>query len=93
MVRSDVSQQPKRSDLPHYYGHRLSYIRLVIYLAHRATLAGFEIKHAGIFASHRDCLSPIGFYEYAVGDEPHSHLESPFSDRLAIAPDAEFTQQ
>jgi hypothetical protein len=93
MVLSDVSQRPGRSDLPLYYGHGLSYIRLVIHLAHRSTLAGFEVKPAGIFAAHRLGLSPIGFYEDALGDEPHRHLETPLSGLLAIAPDVEFTQQ
>lgn len=93
MVLTDVSQRAARSDLPLYFGHGPTFIRIVIHLAHRATLAGFEIKPAGLFASHRHGLSPIGTYEDALGDEPHRHLDASVRAFVAIAPPIEFTQQ
>jgi hypothetical protein len=93
MVLTHVSHLPGRSDLPLYFGHGPSFIRAVIHLAYRATLAGFEIKPAGIFASHRLGLSLIGEYEDALGDEPHRHLDSEFRALLATEPPYEFTQQ
>lgn len=92
MVLSDVSQRPAHSDLPLYFGHGPSFIRIGIHLAHRATLAGFEIKPAGLFASHRHGLSPIGTYEDALGDEPHRHLDTSFRALVDSAPPTEFTQ-
>jgi hypothetical protein len=93
MVLTDVSQRAARSDLPLFFGHGPSFIRFVIHLAHRATLAGFDIKPAGLFASHRHGLSPIGAYEDALGDEPHRHLDWSFRALVATAPPIEFTQQ
>jgi len=92
-VLTDVSQRAARSDLPLYFGHGPSFIRAVIHLAYRATLAGFEIKPAGIFASHRLGLSLIGEYEDALGDEPHRQRDSEFRALLATEPPYEFTQQ
>jgi hypothetical protein len=92
LVLTDASKRPSRSDRPLYFGHGPSFIRIAIHLAYRATLAGFDIKPAGIVAAHRHGLSPIAAYEDVLGDEPHRCLDMGFRALLASEPPIEFTQ-
>ena len=41
LVVASTTHQSPRSELPPYTGHGLSYLRLVVQLAHRANVAGF----------------------------------------------------
>lgn len=72
LVAVDVLSRPPRVDLPAYFGHEASFIRIAIHLAYRATLAGFDTKPAGIFHGHRHGLSSAACYEDALADEPQS---------------------
>jgi hypothetical protein len=72
LVAIDVLSRPPRAELPAYFGHESSFIRIAIHLAHRATLAGFDTKPAGIFHGHRHGLSSAACYEEALADEPQS---------------------
>lgn len=92
MVLAEASKHPFRSDVPMYFGHGPSFVRIAIHLAYRATQAGFDIKPAGIVATHRLGLSPTAAYEDALGDEPHRCLDSGFRELLATEPPTEFTQ-
>lgn len=78
LVLADASKRPSRSDLPMYFGHGLSFLRIAIHLAYRATKAGFDIKPAGIVAAHHLGLSPTAGYEDTLGDEPHRCLDRGF---------------
>ena len=44
LVAIDLLNSPPSVELPAYYGHEASFIRIAIHLAHRATLAGFDTK-------------------------------------------------
>jgi hypothetical protein len=92
LVLTDASKRPSRSDLPMYFGHGPSFLRIVIHLAYRATHAGFDIKPAGIVAAHHLGLSPTAAYEDTLGDEPHRCLDLGFRALLATEPSTEFTQ-
>lgn len=94
LVLNDCSKRANPLvEVPLYYGHGPSFIRLVIHLAYRASRIGFDVRPAGIFAAHHLGLSPVCMYADALGDETYRHLETPLSGLLAIAPDVEFTQQ
>ena len=92
LVLTDASKRPSRSDRPLYFGHGPNFLRIAVHLAYRATHAGFDIKPAGIVATHRLGLSPTAAYENALGDEPHRCLDLGFRALLATEPSTEFTQ-
>jgi hypothetical protein len=69
LVLIKSSKKPPRSDLPQYHGHGISFIRIVIHLAYRATLVGFDTAPAGIFNGTRHGLSLNREYQDALGDE------------------------
>jgi len=93
LVITDASKRPSRSDVPMYFGHGANFIRIVIHLAYRASLAGFEISPAGIAATHRLGLSPIASYADALGDEPHRYLDLELRALVSHEPPDEFVQR
>lgn len=92
LVAIDVLNSPPRAELPAYYGHTASFIRISIHLAYRATLAGFDTKPGGIFQGHRHGLSPAAMYEEALGDEPESKSSLCMGELRDIPPPAAFSK-
>lgn len=48
LIIANATKRPPRDDLPAYYGHGASFIRIVLHLCHRASLAGVCIAPAAI---------------------------------------------
>lgn len=92
LVAIDALSRPPRVDLPAYFGHEASFIRIAIHLAYRATLAGFDTKPAGIFHGHRHGLSSAACYEEALGDEPQSMASLATREIKTIQPPADFSK-
>ena len=70
LVVADAIKRPARSELPAYYGHDDSFIRIAVHLCHRASLAGVGIASTAICAGRRYQLSHASDYQEALGDEP-----------------------
>lgn len=93
LVLNDCSKRASPLvEVPLYYGHGPSFIRLVIHLAYRASRIGFDVRPAGIFAAHHLGLSPVCMYADALGDETYRCLELSFRELLETYPDVEFMQ-
>jgi len=92
LVVANVTQQPSRKDIPLYFGHGRSFIRIALHLCHRAEQAGVRVSSAAICAGHRYGLSHATFYGEALGDEPARSVEMTFRDILATKPPHAFSQ-
>ena len=92
LVVSHATRQSPRLELPPYAGHRHSFLRLVVHLAHRANVAGFDTSPAAIFAGHRHRLSPASLYQDALGDEPIQQINSRLRDLPSVALPSRFLE-
>ena len=90
LVVADATKRPVRSDLPAYYGHEASFIRIAVHLCHRASLAGVHIAPTAICAGRRYRLSHASEYREALGDEPQRCVGMMFRDIAATDPPLAF---
>ncbi|RMF20524.1 MAG: hypothetical protein D6760_11385 [Deltaproteobacteria bacterium] len=92
LVVADVTRRPVRDDLPAYFGHGHSFIRIAVHLCHRAQQAGFDVCPAAICAGYRYGLSHASRYVDALGDEPRRCADWLFRDILAAKPPWAFSR-
>jgi hypothetical protein len=92
LVLIESSKKPPRIDLPLYHGHGLNFIRIVIHLAYRATLAGFATTPAGIFNGTHHGLSLTREYQDALVDEPMWLFDYTFREIARAEPPAPFVE-
>jgi hypothetical protein len=90
LVVADATKRPVRSDLPAYYGHDASFIRIAVHLCHRASLAGVHIAPTAICGGLRYGLSHASDYQEALGDEPMLCSGMLFRDIAATDPPLAF---
>jgi hypothetical protein len=92
LVVANVGERPVRDDLPAYFGHDHSFIRIAIHLCHRAQQAGVDVRPAAICAGHRYGLSHASVYAEALGDEPIRCAEMPFREIKSFKPPPAFSR-
>lgn len=79
--------QPE-ADRPFWFGdHGCAFIRAAIHLARRGWKAGYEFP--GAMLAHT--LTPLFFYDKALGDEPERFATKTFDEIKTILPPVEFT--
>ena len=93
LVVANATQLPSRADIPLYFGHGHSFIRISLHLCHRAQQAGVHISTAAICAGHRYGLSHASFYAEALGDEPARCADMTFSQIMATKPPPAFSHR
>ena len=91
LVVANVGERPPREDIPLYFGHDHSFIRIALHLCHRAKRAGFDVRPAAICAGHRYGLSHASLYAEALGDEPARCAEMSFRDIRSFRPPQAFS--
>lgn len=92
LVIADTTKRNDPSDLPAFYGHGASFIRIALHLCHRATLLGIDIPPAGICDGRRYGISHASDYEDALGDEPARCVDMLFREINAMEAPPEFSQ-
>jgi hypothetical protein len=92
LVVADVTGRPSRLDLPTYFGHEASFIRIALHLCHRASRHGVAISPGAVCAGYRFGLLPAFRYQDALGDEPDQMADWLISDILAAQPPPAFSQ-
>lgn len=92
LVLADVLRCAPAADLPAYFGHEASFIRIVLHLRHRAELAGVCIAPALPFFGYSYGLSHASRYLAALGDEPANMTRCPFQTILATQVPAAFSR-
>jgi hypothetical protein len=80
LVVAHATRQSPRLKLPPYTGHGPSFLQLVVHLAHRADVDGFDTCPPAIFAGHRHRLSPASLYQDALEGEPSKQINSRLRD-------------
>lgn len=91
LVMADATKRPARADLPAYFGHEATFIRLALHLCHRAGQAGVCIGPGALCAGYRYGLSHAQRYQQALGDEPARRAAWLFRDISNTAPPSEFS--
>ncbi len=84
LVVANATRQSPRSALPPYAGYGPSFLRLVVHLAHRTNVAGFDTSPAAIFAGHRHRLSHSSCYQDALEDEPNQQINNRLRDLPSV---------
>lgn len=92
LLIADATKRPPPADLPAYYGHEASFIRIVLHLCHRAERSGVSIAPAAICAGRRYGLSHASDYQDALGDEPIRGANMLFREIAAMDPPHEFVR-
>lgn len=90
LVIDKSTTRPGRSELPRYFGHEASFIRIALHLVHRASVAGFDTKPTGIVHSQRYGLSLMSHYADALDDEPQRLATLTFREIRGIEPPETF---
>ena len=91
LVVADSTGRPPRLDLPAYFGHEASFVRIALHLCHRASRHGAAIGPGAVCAGYRFGLSPAFRYQDALGDEPDRMADWLISDILAAQPPPAFS--
>lgn len=92
LVVAKVGERPQRDDIPLYFGHGHSFIRIALHLCNRAVQAGVHISPAAICAGHRYGISHAICYRDALGDEPQCCAAMLFREILATKPPVAFAK-
>jgi hypothetical protein len=92
LVVADATGRAPSIDVPAYYGHGASFIRIALHLCHRATRHGVDVGPGALCAGYRFGLSPAFRYQAALGDEPARMADWLISDILAAQPPPAFTE-
>lgn len=88
---AEITNGPMDYEIPRYYGHGESFIRIVLHLCHRAERLGVSISPARICAGPRYGLSHADEYLEALGDEPARMIDLPIRHIHTTNPPNEFT--
>jgi len=91
LVVANVGERPQRDDLPPYFGHGHSFIRIALHLCHRAQQTGVDVRPTAICAGHRYGLSHASLYLEALGDEPARCAGMSFQDIKSFKPPRAFS--
>jgi hypothetical protein len=75
-----------------YYGHEDAFIRIVLHLHYRATVAGVKTIPNLLCAGRRYGLSHAHRYMESLGDEPAAMADMTFQDITQVPPPAEFSE-
>jgi len=91
LVVAYATRRPSCADLPAYFGHDHSFIRIVLHLCHRAERHGVAIAPSVICGGYRYGLSHASRYQEALGDEPARRESMPIRKILATKPPIAFS--
>lgn len=91
LVVATADSRPPRIDIPAYFGHADTFIRIALHLRFRAEQAGVYLSPAQLCAGYRYGLSHAQRYADALGDEPEQMADSLFRDILALDPPQAFS--
>jgi hypothetical protein len=92
LVLADAITRPKPTvQVPPWYGHGASFIRIALHLRHRAWQHGVHLLANELCGGSRYGLSPRTAYKGTLGDEPRRLAHLTFKQIAAIEPPAAFT--
>jgi hypothetical protein len=92
LVVAKATGRPARVEVPRYYGHEVSFIRIALHLVHRAQQLGVAISPAAVYASHRYGVSHISEYLDALGNEPTNFADRTIRQIVAEDPPRAFAE-
>lgn len=91
LVVAKADDLPPRTDVPEYFGHGPTFIRVALHLRHRVELAGVRLSPAQLCAGRRYGLSHALQYHDALGDEPERMVDTQIRNILATPPPRAFS--
>ncbi|MCA9183986.1 MAG: hypothetical protein R3E01_10065 [Pirellulaceae bacterium] len=91
LVVASVGERSQRNDIPLYFGHGNSFIRIALHLCHRAQRTDVDVRPTAICAGHRYGLSHASLYLEALGDEPARCAGMSFHDIKSFKPPLAFS--
>lgn len=92
LVVAKATGRPARVEVPRYYGHEASFIRIALHLVYRAERFGMAISPAAVYASHRYGVSHISEYLDALDEEPANCADKTIRQIVAEDPPRAFSE-